>query len=642
MVKYLEIIVDYIQRPKTNYALMINGDWGNGKTYFLQNTVFPYLQELEKKPIYISLNGINTVDEVSKQIYFSTSFLNKEWLERARESRTAKHVTQIAKVAHNVASMFGVSGSADNSINYEELIKLNDKIVLCFDDLERCKIDVVEILGYINSFVEHDDVKTIIVGNEKEIKDINIDQNNELKVLASTLSLGIQQKHEKIDIKAQINALFNGQKQFDVVKEKLVGKTIFFEPDFSYIISEMIRDYKDTNANYYEFMQKNKDVISTIHEVSERRNLRIIKHSLSDFLKIFTSLDKALNKTPHFDRLIKSYFFSALILSIEHKEGNISTGELSNMLSTTITRSFLMISKNDSTIYDKYLNALNKKVEYHQSEYISSYIATSILDEKKLLYYSEKQLNDWAEQERSGEGKSSLKKLTEGFLELENDDFDNTVSEVIMKVKNGEYDLRTYARIFNYFEKFINYGLLNLSMEDLNEIFEEGIKKADFNHNDIDDNSHRFLISNPSENQTKTEILIKAKIENARNESMQKEIEDLIVLLPKDVEQFTESYSNSAKKPAFKAILQFVDIPEFYKKLKQLNNNDLQQVRFMFYDIYDSRNLDDFFKSDHENMNKLIACFKSDVDSLIGVRKVQYRLFIQNLEGFAESYKKIE
>ena len=34
-----------------------------------------------------------------------------------------------------------------------------DDKVLCFDDLERANVDVIDILGYINNFVEHDHIK---------------------------------------------------------------------------------------------------------------------------------------------------------------------------------------------------------------------------------------------------------------------------------------------------------------------------------------------------------------------------------------------------------------------------------------------------------------------------------------------------
>ena len=49
--------------------------------------------------------------------------------------------------------------------------------------MERANVDVIDILGYINNFVEHDHIKTIIICNEKELaikfKNNNIDLDDE-------------------------------------------------------------------------------------------------------------------------------------------------------------------------------------------------------------------------------------------------------------------------------------------------------------------------------------------------------------------------------------------------------------------------------------------------------------------------------
>ena len=47
--------------------------------------------------------------------------------------------------------------------------------VIVFDDLERCEMPISETLGYINDYVEHKNVKCVIVANEQEINKINYD-----------------------------------------------------------------------------------------------------------------------------------------------------------------------------------------------------------------------------------------------------------------------------------------------------------------------------------------------------------------------------------------------------------------------------------------------------------------------------------
>ena len=63
--------------------------------------------------------------------------------------------------------------------------------ILIFDDLERCDCPVNEVLGYINTYVEHDGMKVIIVANQKEIGKRTYFENLELKYLVAA--------HENID-----------------------------------------------------------------------------------------------------------------------------------------------------------------------------------------------------------------------------------------------------------------------------------------------------------------------------------------------------------------------------------------------------------------------------------------------------------
>lgn len=636
----MKVIDDYIDRPKTNYALLINGDWGNGKTYFLRNSIIPHLEKIKKKPIYISLNGLNSVDEVSKQIYFSISFLSKDVFKKFRESKTAKYGTEIIKQAHNIVSMSGISGSADHKVDYQELIDFNnDNMVLCFDDLERCKIDLVEILGYINNFVEHDNVKTIIVGNEKEIKDIGIDQNKELKVLASILSMGIQQKHEVSEIKSQYNSLFFELKQFDLIKEKLVGQTITFEPDYTSIIGEMINEYKDVDHDYYDYLQNNKDLITSIHNTSSRHNLRIIKHAMSDFFKIFSTL-KCLKASPLFERLIDGYFVPALILTIEYREANISSLLLTERLSRKITTSFIhiCIDKNDDefVFYSKYFSAFNNKIECYESQYICNYIVTSMLEDKNLLNEAIHRIAEWDAQNTQREMKPSALDKLDNFLDLENDEFNESFAEVITNVKDGCYDLRRYPRIFNLLEFFINSNLVSdITIDDLIKIFLVGINKTDFNPNTIDQYSHRFHFSKSSENLKKIKIIVEEKISSKLTKSTSDEIDNLLNHLPDDVSAFTEQYLKHVEEPSLKPILQYVDIPRFYQKLKQVNNSELEHIRSLFHSVYESRNIHLYFKADYNNMIKLKECFKADLNNQSGVRKLQYNYFIDNLEKYS-------
>lgn len=53
-----------------------------------------------------------------------------------------------------------------------DLVNLKDKLII-FEDIERSSVDIIEFLGYVNSLVEQDGVKVLLVANEPGILENN-------------------------------------------------------------------------------------------------------------------------------------------------------------------------------------------------------------------------------------------------------------------------------------------------------------------------------------------------------------------------------------------------------------------------------------------------------------------------------------
>ena len=63
----VESILDYVRADYTDYAIMINGEWGSGKTYFWNNKIRNKIDSLQLNgkqytTIYMSLYGISNLD----------------------------------------------------------------------------------------------------------------------------------------------------------------------------------------------------------------------------------------------------------------------------------------------------------------------------------------------------------------------------------------------------------------------------------------------------------------------------------------------------------------------------------------------------------------------------------------------------
>ena len=64
---YNEIINNYISKD-SDFAIQIDGPWGCGKTYYIQNELLNVIQKTNKRPIYISLNGLEKLNDIDTRI----------------------------------------------------------------------------------------------------------------------------------------------------------------------------------------------------------------------------------------------------------------------------------------------------------------------------------------------------------------------------------------------------------------------------------------------------------------------------------------------------------------------------------------------------------------------------------------------
>lgn len=126
---------------------MVNGE--AGKTHFWNNKVKERIESLTlngKKytTIYMSLYGISDLEEISKKIFLETTQLMDKSLKKFMRENDVTKIPEYAKTSMDMASIFGLKQGGDK-IDYGSFFSIDDK-VLCFDDLERANVDVIDIL----------------------------------------------------------------------------------------------------------------------------------------------------------------------------------------------------------------------------------------------------------------------------------------------------------------------------------------------------------------------------------------------------------------------------------------------------------------------------------------------------------------
>lgn len=300
-----EIVLEYVTTESFNsHALMITGDWGSGKTHYIKNTIKNEIEKTGKTVLYVSLNGLRSSSEIFNELIaerFSGIKLIKEnkigkIAFGALKSAAAIGVNAL-KIVTGFKGIEEVDPKASDlpSVTFQELISFSkDNHVLCFDDLERVSqdFDIADVLGFINSnFVEHEGVKVLIICNEKEI-----------------ISKGSS---------AAENEYSKQERRYYRIKEKVVGRTIQFEPRLKETILAFFESFCKLDAGFYHFLKSNEEFLIQKILASKEKNLRTILFMLKSLWEVFKRTQKEI-----IERFQKEIILATIVFSIEEKRGN--------------------------------------------------------------------------------------------------------------------------------------------------------------------------------------------------------------------------------------------------------------------------------------------------------------------------------
>ena len=159
---------NYLKDPD-QYALMIDGEWGSGKTYFVENDMREAAEGY--RVIRVSLFGIGKSDDLYDRIYLG---IIKEYASGGEGKGKKALATEFARDA-GLSFVGGIAKKAKKElgIDYEIASKglaeflLGERMLLVLDDLERCAMDDRELFGVIDSLVNGRSRKVVLVSNEE-------------------------------------------------------------------------------------------------------------------------------------------------------------------------------------------------------------------------------------------------------------------------------------------------------------------------------------------------------------------------------------------------------------------------------------------------------------------------------------------
>ena len=585
----VESILDYIRSDYTDYAIMLNGEWGSGKTYFWNNKIKPKIESMKLNgkrytAIYMSLYGISNLEEISKKIFIETTQLMDKNLKKFMDASGVKNIPEYAKTGLDMANFFGVTQNGDR-IDYGQFFSTQDK-VLCFDDLERANVDVIDILGYINNFVEHDHIKTIIICNEKELSTKLKNSNLEMKTFIATYLLDKQNKlNIKTDkpmverIRDTIEYVFDKANDYERIKEKLIGETFEYAPEFTYIINGILMRYENS-PDLIRFLRENTNLIISTFNKSGTRNLRILKHSLTNFKKIFDMVNKSYPNTNH--RVLQTMLIFTIAISFEIKAGKITKDKFVNINNNEEYKSILVSSRvfmDNRQFYIKEFDNnyyYNFKAEYRFFKFIEVYVRTRIFDMKIFKQDMEAIINTVDTDKLPG----YKRLLTEEYWKISDDQFDGVVSEILEDVKCGRIELINVVKLFAYFAHFVRKGLINYDMKTIKSLFFNGMNVSALASTYCSNVEEELASLAIEEDKSKDmeEILQYFNNINAQlKDKMYKEkAEEIFKYIPMKMEQFYDKFDKECMQvPIFK----YYDVFQMFQRISCASNEDIVTIK---------------------------------------------------------------
>lgn len=645
----VESILDYVRADYTDYAIMINGEWGSGKTYFWNNKIRSKIETMQFNgkqytPIYMSLYGISNLEEISKKIFIETTQLMDKSLKRYMDQHNQTTIPEYAKTGLDMANFFGVSQNGEK-IDYEEFFSTDDK-VLCFDDLERANVDVIDILGYINNFVEHDHIKTIIICNEKELSTKLKSSNLEMKTFIATYLLDKEGTLDKNSdkpmvekIKDKIEYVFDKANDYERIKEKLIGETFEYAPEFNYIINGLLMRYEN-NAELIRFLRANTGLIISTFNKSGTKNLRILKHALNDFKKVFEMVNQQYPNTNN--RVLQTMLIFTIAVSFEIKAGKVTKEKFINIKDNEEYKAILVSSRvlimDNRQFYIKEFDSnyyYNFKSEYRFFKFIEIYVRTRIFDMKVFKDNMEVIINTVDTDKLP----AYKRLLTEEYWKISDDQFPTIIEEIIEYVKNGKLELIDIVKIFAYFSYFIKKNLISYDVKTIKSIFFNGMNISSLTSRYCENVEEQLAQITVGEVNSDIEEILKHFNQlnmQLKDKMYVEKADEIFKCIPMKMETFYERFDKECMDvPIFK----YYDVFQMFQRISCASNEDIMTIKEKLVNRVKTH------QKDIEPEMKNIKQLKQIIDDYttgkeITIKMVMLKDFSKDLGYILEQYNK--
>lgn len=634
----------YVENKFYNYAVMIDGAWGSGKTHFVKQVLLPELRKETKTSIYISLYGVRNIGELSKKIYIE--FLLKDKTDRINTTLLAGATEALDVVSGLISPFIGKYG--DIEIKEKKIQNLVQKIIpikdciLIFDDLERCNCPMKEILGYINGFVEQAGMKVLIIANQAELRQKVDEQSMALQlntVLGEDEKLDFEDKHEKeiynllagkntqeegikkVSIEEalkRVSQVFKQPSEYERIREKIIGSIYYYRPNIKKAMLHLIENKFSYGEIGRSQLEKNLNYLADYMEKEQHVNFRTFQFFLLKMNGLFSEIKAETyeNQDMVYKKLIQACWYACIMF----KKGNLDDIWKENQ---------------------EYNNTGELRIRF-----IEEYVQYSILDQgiKKLL----KKFDD-EETEKIRNQNDPINGLQSGWIVSTEKVVREWMDDIIKNACAGKYGIGSYDRIQQIFLQIYQAGFESTYIKRLTDAMcasiQEGTAKGEPD----------CLLSMNGEEKELVELYNAnmQRIVKTYNKCMAKKSEGDMNSFLKESDWAKQIYDYiwQAKHPSesedyrkkIEVFLNGMDINVLTSKLKEASLENLEKFRGVLKEIYSQNYAPDILWNEKEQIKVLIDSLKEfQENSTDKIRKYQYKLIADYLSEALDRTKNLQ
>lgn len=529
-----ENIKRYIQdhflssKMKPEFAVLIKGDWGCGKTFLVRDLILKdkFGQDYDANVMYLSLYGLSDISQISKKIF--------ELQHPLLTSKAAKFALSLTKaITKNAIGVdLNQDGSTDLSFDLTvpdlsiEIEGVKTQKIIVVDDLERCSIPMSEVLGFFSEAIIEKSLPVIFIGDTKKLTE---------------------------------------DTKFQKIKEKVIGMEFEVEPDIEEAVKSFVKEL--SLIDYSDIFEK---TASEVLRNLNYNNLRSVRQAFFGINQVLIILKKKFGKELDEDILIELIRFY-LVIFIQRSEGSLDSQEVEKAIEA-YSSEYKTLKKYKETHENKSYIFLGFSVNVAFGKLFEKFIFKGSYDEREIVEEYQRCIAPPAE-------KDSYQKLLYSWIELSDKEFNKCFKEVNSQIENNAI-LRqeNILEIASLYFELADCEVIDCSVEEVKNKFIDYIERNKDNITPYDYDYDLYPIS-VEKKCSKEYKELKDLLRKINGPLWAKEIKNqwrgLIDDLPENTDAFISFIMNSSSElPLFFD----VDIRKFATKLQKIPFNEQKKV----------------------------------------------------------------